>query len=181
MFGLNKNMQRQLKGWLYTALLILVGLLFGQEHFPSQRQTSPSAPLPDAVKGAGRTIDGDSLWVGKDEVRLKGIDAPEGRQTCQRDGRDWACGDAARDELRRLIGKDMVECRAVERDKHGRVLGYCKAGGRDLNAGMVASGFALAYGSYLREEGEAKSRRRGLWAGEFERPRDWRHERGVGL
>ena len=30
MFGLNKNMQRQLKGWLYTALLILVGLLFGQ-------------------------------------------------------------------------------------------------------------------------------------------------------
>ncbi len=50
MFGLNKNMQRQLKGWLYTALLILVGLVFGQEHFPSQRQTSPSAPLPDAVK-----------------------------------------------------------------------------------------------------------------------------------
>ena len=109
MFGLNKNMQRQLKGWLYTALLILVGLLFGQEHFPSQRQTWPSAPLPDAVKGAGRTIDGDSLWVGKDEVRLKGIDAPEGRQTCQCDGRDWACGDATRDELRRLIGKDMVE------------------------------------------------------------------------
>ncbi|MEQ1715671.1 MAG: thermonuclease family protein, partial [Hyphomicrobium sp.] len=133
------------------------------------------------VQGAARAVDGDSLFVGRDEVRLQGIDAPEGKQTCTRAGLSWDCGNAARDELRRLIGKDVVRCQAAERDKHGRVLGQCSAGGRDLNAGMVASGFAVSYGGYLREQGEAKARRRGLWSGEFQTPRDWRHERGIGL
>lgn len=181
MFRLDRNVQKQLSKWLYTALLVVIGALIGQQNFPTRGKNTPTTPLPEAVKGAGRPIDGDSLWVGRDEVRLKGIDAPEGRQSCTRAGASWPCGDAARDELRRLIGKDVVECRASERDKHGRVLGYCRAGNRDLNAGMVASGLALAYGGYLREEGEAKARKRGLWSGEFERPRDWRHERGVGL
>jgi endonuclease YncB( thermonuclease family) len=181
MFRLNKGMQQQLKNWLWAALLIGLGALAGQQKFPSGPKTSAQTPISGAVKGAGRAIDGDSLWVGRDEVRLKGIDAPEGRQSCTRNGSPWDCGNASRDELRRLIGKDVVECQAVERDKHGRVLGYCKAGGRDLNAGMVAAGLAVAYGGFLREEGVAKARKRGLWAGEFERPRDWRHERGIGL
>jgi len=75
----------------------------------------------------------------------------------------------------------VVVCRGVERDKHGRVLGYCTAGGRDLNAGMVASGMAVAYGGYNREEAEARAQKRGLWGSDFKSPRDWRHERGIGL
>lgn len=161
-----------------TVILAVVSALIGRNHL---NRNTKDDPIREAVQGAGRPIDGDSLYVGRDEVRLKGIDAPEGRQTCTRNGAAWDCGNAAREELRRLIGKDAVVCRATERDKHGRVLGYCSAGGRDLNAGMVASGLAVAYGGYLREQGEAKAGRRGLWAGEFETPRDWRHERGIGL
>lgn len=170
--------QRQIARLLVAVIAAVLSALFGHQQL---RDTKKNEPAPDAIQGAGRPIDGDSLMIGRDEVRLKGIDAPEGRQTCQRDGRDWDCGNAARDALRELIGKDLVICRATERDKHGRVLGYCSAGGRDLNAGMVASGFAVAYGAYLKEQGEAKARRRGLWSGEFEQPRDWRRERGIGL
>lgn len=175
---------RQNSGWQQIVRLILLVVLaavtsiYGRKYMDSNTKYDP---VPADVRGAARLIDGDSLYVGRDEVRLKGIDAPEGRQTCTRDGRSWDCGNAARDELSRLIGNDTVVCTAAERDQHGRVLAYCSAGGRDLNAGMVSSGMALAYGGYTRQESEARAKKRGLWAGDFEPPRDWRHERGIGL
>lgn len=181
MFGLRRDVQRQLGRALIAVVLAVLAGQFGHKSLSGRQQQRPDIPLPEAVKGPGRPIDGDSLYVGRDEVRLKGIDAPEGKQTCTLNGAPWACGNAARDELKRLIGSDIVECQATERDKHGRVLGSCSAAGRNLNAGMVASGLAVAYGGYLREEGDARVRKRGVWAGDFERPREWRHERGIGL
>lgn len=177
---LTASARRQLVRWVAALIVAVLGAVFGQDQLRGPSQRTTGGPTPDQISGAGRAVDGDSLFVGRDEVRMKGIDAPEGKQTCTRDGRTWACGDAARDELRRLIGKDVVQCRVFERDKHGRFLSACSAGGRDLNAGMVASGLAVAYGGYLREQGDAKARKRGLWAGEFQQPRDWRYERGIG-
>ena len=129
---------------------------------------------PGEVSGWSRVIDGDSLQVAGREVRLVGIDAPEGRQTCRRDGVDWDCGHAARTELRRLIGNRRVTCRYSERDRYDRLLALCEAHGRSLNAGMVASGHAVDDGRFAAEEAGARAARRGLWAGDFERPRDWR-------
>lgn len=182
MQGISRDAKRQLNKWIAALIVAVLGAIFGQQHFPggSQRPTS-STPAPGQISGAARAIDGDSLFVGRDEVRMKGIDAPEGKQSCTKDGRSWDCGNAARDELRRLIGNDVVQCRVLERDKHGRLLSTCSAGGRDLNAGMVASGMAVAYGGYLREQGDAKAKRRGLWGSEFQQPREWRHERGIGM
>jgi len=125
------------------------------------------------VTGRPRAIDGDSLVVAGREVRLVGIDAPEGRQTCERDGREWRCGDTARDALARLAGGE-VRCTGAESDQHGRLLGTCYADGTDLNGRMVAEGMAVAYGRYRSEEAEARRERRGLWASRFEQPREWR-------
>jgi endonuclease YncB( thermonuclease family) len=41
---------------------------------------------------------------------------------------------------------------------------------------MVADGMAVSYGGYWREEREAKAARRGIWASEFQVPRQWRDE-----
>lgn len=174
--------RRQIEKWLRwggMALLVVLGAIYGEDRLP--RGGDRNTPLPDAVKGVARLIDGDSLRIGSEEIRLVGIDAPEGRQTCRRDGRDWDCGNASRDQLRRLIGNNVVECQARERDKHGRLLATCYAAGKNLNAAMVAAGMAVSYGNYRREEADAKATRRGLWGSEFERPRDWRHDRGIGL
>lgn len=182
MQGISRNMQRQLMRWLGAIVIAVLAAVLGPQYGPNRSGPSnQSGPAPDQTSGAGRPIDGDSLFVGREEVRLKGIDAPEGKQSCSRQGVAWDCGNAARDELRRLIGRDLVQCRVEKRDKHGRLLGYCSAGGRDLNAGMVAAGMAVSYGGFLREQGEAKLRKRGLWGSEFEQPHDWRHERGIGL
>jgi endonuclease YncB( thermonuclease family) len=182
MQGFSRDIQRQLTKLIAAIIVACLGAFFSQGNWPGGGQRSKSAgSMPGQISGAARPIDGDSLYVGRDEVRMKGIDAPEGRQSCTREGQAWDCGNAARDELRRLIGQDMVQCTVIERDKHSRLLASCSAGGRDLNAGMVASGMAVAYGGYLREQGEAKAKRRGLWGSDFQQPREWRHERGIGL
>lgn len=165
---------RAIARWVATLVLAAFAAYFGRDHMPN---ATTGDPPPERIAGAGRPVDGDSLYVGSQEVRLQGIDAPEGRQTCQRDGRAWACGEAARSHLRSMIANNTVECRVTGRDRHGRLLAYCSAAGRDLNGGMVASGMAVAYGGFVREEGLAKAAKKGLWGSQFERPRAWRDER----
>lgn len=126
------------------------------------------------LSGRARVIDGDSLAIGNREIRIKGIDAPEGRQTCTREGREWACGEAAADALRALVAGKSVVCRLEGDDRFRRALAHCVAEQRDLGEAIVEMGYAVSYGEYLAAEQEARAARRGLWSGTFERPRDWR-------
>lgn len=167
--------------WPLIAVLVVLLIVFGRvdNRLPGPSGKGPSSDASE-LSGFAQVIDGDSLRVDGGEVRLKDIDAPEGRQTCTREGREWDCGEEARRTLQRLIGGQKVTCRSVERDKHDRYLGYCESGGRGLNAAMVASGFAVSYGGFRAEERDAKAKRLGVWSSQFQMPRDWRHERGIG-
>lgn len=131
------------------------------------------------VSGRARVIDGDSLRVGDTEIRLFGIDAFEGRQTCERGGARWACGEAAADRLRALVGSREISCAKKDTDSYGRTVAVCRNGGVDVGAEMVRSGLALAYrhysNDYVVEENEARAAHRGAWAGTFTAPWDERH------
>ena len=133
------------------------------------------APQRD-ITGTAEVIDGDSLRLGGEEMRLKGIDAPELSQICKVSGRETPCGREARAALRKLTASGLVTCVGGERDRYGRLLVACRVRGIDINAAMVRDGQAVAFGGYEREESEAKAAFRGLWAGEFERPKDWRKD-----
>jgi endonuclease YncB( thermonuclease family) len=126
------------------------------------------------ITGAAEAIDGDSLKLAGEEIRLKGIDAPEFDQTCTVSNRETPCGREARAHLRRLLGSGLATCIGEQRDRYGRLLARCRVRGLDVNAAMVRDGHAVAFGDYAPEEAEAKAAYRGLWAGSFERPRDWR-------
>lgn len=128
--------------------------------------------------GAAIVNDGDTITLGSERIRLRGIDAPEYSQTCRRSGADYACGRLSRDFLRNLIDGRPVSCWGWERDRYGRLLGTCSAGEVSLNAGQVEAGWAVAYGGYEAEEARARARGAGLWAGSFDRPRDWRDAHG---
>nr|WP_281352033.1 thermonuclease family protein [Microvirga makkahensis] len=109
---------------------------------------------------------------------MKGIDAPEMEQTCSRSGRSYRCGDAARRALIALVSGETVQCRAAGRDRYQRILARCTVKGSDVGARMVEEGWALSYGrDYDLQERRAQSRAAGLWAGEFDRPQDWRRSR----
>lgn len=124
-------------------------------------------PAP-ALEGAVRVIDGDTLILGSERIRLFGIDAPEKSQRCDPSGRNWACGDWAAARLRALV-VGGVRCVALDRDRYGRTVARCHSGGRDVAAEMVRLGAATAYrrysDDYIGQEAEAKAAARGLWNG----------------
>ncbi len=168
--------------WLsnrWVGLAFLIAALIAAQWI--KERPGSQAPVPNGeISGVPRLVDGDSFHMGGDEVRLVGIDAPEGRQTCTRSGTTWPCGEESRRTLARLIGNRPITCKSRERDQHGRLLAVCYAGSQDINREMVASGMALAYGNYEGEEQAARRAKRGLWSGEFERPRQWRSHHGAG-
>ncbi len=130
-------------------------------------------------KGQPIVNDGDSLTIGTQRVRLRGIDAPEYAQTCRLETIDYACGKRSREALIETIDARAVSCTGSEHDRYGRLLAVCTAGNVDLNRTQVEVGWALAYGGYEREEAQAKRARAGIWAGSFERPQDWRRDHGA--
>ncbi len=138
----------------------------------------------ERISGRAEITDGDSLEIGSTRIRLYGVDAPEGRQSCKRDdGRNWACGNEAARKLRSLIGDRTVTCTQRDVDDYGRSVAVCRSGAVDLSAEMARSGFATAsrrYSSdYIDEENAARTARRGIWAGEFTPPEEYRrNDRG---
>lgn len=139
---------------------------------------APDGVPKDAVSGRVNVIDGDSLKIGRHEIRLEGIDAPEGPQNCTRNGRQWPCGRRSAAHLRSLAGRAVVTCNTSKRDRFNRLLATCFRKDRNLNRQMVLDGWALSYGKYRREEKQARAAKRGIWVGTFERPRYWRRRNG---
>ena len=135
--------------------------------------------LIDLGTGSVQVIDGDSLRKGDTDIRLHGIDAPEYRQSCRdKHGTEYSCGKQSANALRGLVRGQEVSCSSVETDRYGRAVALCKIGDLDINGEMVRLGWAVAYSrhsaSYLRAQVEAKRAKRGIWAGTFERPEDYR-------
>ncbi len=131
---------------------------------------------PPETTGAAFAIDGDTLVRSGERMRLLGLDAPELGQTCTVDALPVPCGRRARDALAALV-KDGVSCRSRSRDGYGRALVTCRTTAGDLSEQMVALGHAVAAGCCRAQEAEARRARRGLWAGSFDRPADWRRAR----
>jgi endonuclease YncB( thermonuclease family) len=139
--------------------------------------TAPA--LAVTLTGAARVVDGDTIEMSGQTLRLIGIDAPELAQPCERDGKPWACGDWSRDALRtRLSGRDL-SCSGTDQDRYGRWLVTCRLGGRDLGQVLVRNGVAFAYrrysAIYVSDEAKAQRDGRGLWAGSTEAPEAFRH------
>lgn len=135
-------------------------------------------PLRAEAAGEVEIVDGDTLvWRGE-RVRLFGIDAPEGDQLCTRNARDYPCGEKAMQWLiEKTEGRD-VRCEKRGRDGYGRLLAVCFTDENNLNRGLVEAGLALAYRRYSQEfvpaEEAARRAAKGLWAGEFVPPWQWR-------
>ncbi len=58
------------------------------------------------------------------------------------------------------------------------IIARCAVAGEDLGAWVVSQGWALAYRryspDYVDEEADAQAVRRGIWAGQFVKPWEWR-------
>ncbi|WJY18096.1 thermonuclease family protein [Alteriqipengyuania flavescens] len=137
----------------------------------------PSGASAQQIVGMPTVIDGDSLEFAGTGVRLLGIDAPEAKQTCMRDGEVWACGLEAAAFLGEFVKGRMVNCETLDVDQHGRFLSQCRLGDLDLALVMVEQGLAVAAddapAEYLAAQALRQEHRIGIWGSDFEMPKAW--------
>jgi endonuclease YncB( thermonuclease family) len=133
-------------------------------------------PAPADTVGVASVIDGDTIEIHGERIRLDGIDAPEDGQTClDAAGPNWRCGQRAALALQDLIGRRTVTCDERDLDRYGRIVGRCLVGDLDINEWLLArawrwhTGIAPVTTSRLRIRphrpaaacGPARSSRRG--------------------
>ena len=137
------------------------------------------------ITGRARIVDGDTIEIRHQRIRLFGIDAPEARQFCTFDAKPWRCGQQATFALAEFIGKAWVHCETVQqsgaasgdREGYTGITAVCYLGRKNVNAWLVRNGWALDHGSkgtYSAEQIHAKRQRLGIWRGAFEMPWTWR-------
>ncbi|MBP3346935.1 MAG: thermonuclease family protein [Alphaproteobacteria bacterium] len=146
---------------------------------PAAQQAARPAPAYPTIYGAAGVVSGDTLKINGRFFKLYGIDAPELNQRCaDGNGRSYSCGKVAARWLRDWIMDNPLECRIMQQDKKGNMVGNCALGPYDLGAAIVNAGWAVAYEKYTEiyvpYEQQAKMNRRGLWRGKFYKPWDWR-------
>ena len=131
------------------------------------------------IYGLAIIIDGDTIKILNNKIRLHGIDAPEKKQNCTKNAKEYNCGIVATEALINKISKNVVKCLIQKnKDRYNRFIGVCFDDQENLNKWMVRNGYAIAYRryskDYILDEDYAKKNKLGLWSGIFLDPEKWR-------
>ena len=141
-----------------------------------------SAVAQDRIIGVASVIDGDTIEIHSQRIRLFGIDAPESSQLCVRPtGERRRCGQQGSLALSDRIGRATVSCQPRDLDRYGRIVAVCFKGEEDLSRWMVTTGWAVAFRryslDYVADEDAARQSRINIWSDDFDMPWDWRAQR----
>ena len=127
-----------------------------------------------------KVIDGDTIHLNKEKIRFSGIDTPEIKQVCNRNGEDIECGVEAKKLLADKISNNKVKCVKEGVDRYKRILAECFVNNQSLSKYLVREGYAFAYRKYstkyIPDEDYAKKNKKGMWAMTFEYPWDYRRK-----
>ncbi len=152
---------------------------------PENKKIFHEAPLTQEIIGKAFVLDGDSLRVAGNDIRLVKIDAPEYSQECYFQRKKYPCGQVSRDFLVHLAGGKKVKCVYAEKDMYQRFLAECFVGEKSINEELVRNGMAIVY-NFSHAEGDkkiedltklekiAKKEKLGVWRGAFQLPKDYR-------
>ncbi|WP_246672484.1 thermonuclease family protein [Mesorhizobium sp. B3-1-6] len=142
--------------------------------------THPAAAAP--LVGVPSVVDGDTIEIHGERIRLNGIDAPESDQVCvDGAGKKYRCGQVAALALDDFLKANRpTSCIEVGRDRWRRMVAVCTANAVDIAEWLVRQGYALdwrkySYGAYAQAQSEARAAKRGMWAGSFTAPWEVRH------
>src|SRR5258707_7354913 len=110
-----------------------------------------SAALADNLTGQASVIDGDTLEIQGNRIRLWGIDAPESSQLCRNDESvQYRCGAKTANDLDAYIARRPVDCSPVSLDQYGRTVAVCSIAGEDIAGWLVRNGLALDWPQYSK-------------------------------
>jgi endonuclease YncB( thermonuclease family) len=140
------------------------------------------AQVPASVSGVASVVDGDTIEIHGVRIRLHGVDTPESSQLClDAKGQRFRCGALVANKLAAWLGRRTVTCSRRDTDRYRRMVAACTVGDESVNAWLVNQGYAAAYKRYSKDhiaaEEAARAERRGLWAGQWQMPWDYRSHR----
>lgn len=100
-----------------------------------------------------RVIDGDTLAIGEQRIRLMGFDAPEARGAkCQAE-RALAAAATIRMQAMVASAERVSLAMSGKRDRWGRELARLSVGGEDAAAVMIREGLAVEYSGRGKRKG----------------------------
>ena len=125
-----------------------------------------------------KITDGDTIKINGEKIRFSGIDTPELKQICVKDGVKNSCGIKAKQILIDKISNNKVNCISEGKDQYKRTLAECFVNNESLSIYLVKSGYAFAYRKYskkfIKDEDYARIKKIGMWSMKFEYPWDYR-------
>ena len=125
-----------------------------------------------------KITDGDTIKINGEKIRFSGIDTPELKQMCTKDGVKNSCGIKAKQILIDKIADNNVYCVNSGKDQYKRTLAECFVNNISLSSYLVRSGYAFAYRKYSKkfvaDEDYARINKIGMWSMKFEYPWDFR-------
>lgn len=119
-----------MKFFLFCAAIVLC-LIFLE--IPGQSQP---------VVGQVRIIDGDTIRIGSEKIRLMGFDTPELDARCAREKK---LALKAQERLRSLIDNGELTIRRHGEDRWGRTLAYVRTDGQDVGSILISENLARPY------------------------------------
>ena len=125
-----------------------------------------------------KITDGDTIKINGEKIRFSGIDTPELKQICVKDGVKNSCGIKAKQILIDKISNNKVNCITEGKDQYKRTLAECFVNSESLSSYLVKSGYAFAYRKYskkfIKDEDYARMKKIGMWSMKFEYPWEYR-------
>ncbi len=151
---------------------------------PAPVAAGPRSSGPRHISGPATAVDGATLTVGVERVRLQGIESPPANFVCRTNQMEYGCGEMARRVLQGLAGGAPVDCvpaAALATAAAGTIATCRNDRGWDLASLQVETGWAVPTANqpvlYQAELSRAQANIAGLWEGGYGRPERWRASR----
>lgn len=112
---------------------VIAAVLFGA------LSVSAAAALPICASGPriNCVVDGDTVWLDGEKIRLEGIDAPEARGRCHR---ELIAAANATERLRQLLTHNRAIIQRSGKDRYGRTLAKLRIGNSTAGQIMINEG-----------------------------------------
>lgn len=118
----------------------LIGTTGGTHGNTVARTAARHFPICGAGKRTNCVVDGDTVWIDGEKIRIADIDTPE--ISSPKCGAEKARGDQATRRLQSLLNQGSFEMRGSSNDKYGRSLRTIHRDGRSLGGTLVDEGLA---------------------------------------
>jgi endonuclease YncB( thermonuclease family) len=107
-----------------------------------------------------RVIDGDTLRIGAERIRLINIDAPEMSNGAECDA-ERQLAEVAKQKMTEIVAGQQLQVRREDKDRFGRTLAYIRVRGADLGEMLVMARVAVRWEGRQHDWCGASSRGKG--------------------